>query len=96
MRLLNRKKVTARSSANILLSPHINSRLDVSYLPIIFPNLLLLLDAAENEEELVDVPLEELYAGHGKTSMPQFDCLVKEVSVHTTKMYVLPSRGRFQ
>jgi hypothetical protein len=44
----------------------------------------------------VDVPLEELYAGHGKTSTLQFDCLAKEDEVHTPKKSVLPFHERFQ
>ena len=74
----------------------INSRLRVYYLPTTFPNLLLFFDVSENGEELVDVPLEELCAGHGKISMPQFDCLVKEVAVCTSKMSAPLSHERFQ
>jgi len=81
---------------NIPSDSFINSRLCVYYLPITFLNLLLLFDVSENGEELVDVPLEELCAGHSKISMPQFDCLVKEVVVHTPKMSVLLSHERFQ
>ena len=81
---------------NIPADSFINSRLHVYYLPTTFPNLLLFFDVSENGKELVDVPLEELCAGHGKISTPQFDCLVKEVAVHTSKMSVLPSHERFQ
>jgi hypothetical protein len=81
---------------NILLGLYINSRHDVNHLPTVFPNLLSLLDVAGSGAELVDVPHEELYAEHGKISMPQFDCLVKEVAEHTSKMFVLPSHERFR
>jgi len=81
---------------NIPSDSFINSRLCVYYLPITFPTLLLLFDVSENGEELVDVPLEELCAGHGKISMSQFDCLVKEVAVRTPKMSALLSHERFQ
>ena len=81
---------------NITSDSFINSRLCVYYLPITFPNLLLFFDVSENGEELVDVPLEELCAGHGKISKPQFDCLVKEVAVHTSKMSEPLSHERSQ
>lgn len=81
---------------NISSDFFINSRLRVYYLPTTFPNLLLFFDVSENGEELVDVPLEELCAGHGKISMPQFDCLVKEVAVRTSKMSAPLSHERFQ
>jgi len=88
----NRKSLLENIPSDYL----INSRLCVYYLPITFPNLLLLFDVSENGEELVDVPLEELCAGHGKISMPQFDCLVKEVAVCTSKMSALLYHERFQ
>ena len=81
---------------NIPSDSFINSRLCVYYLPTTFPNLLLLFDVSENGKELVDAPLEELYAGRGKISTPQFDCLVKEVAVRTPKMSVPLFHERFQ